>query len=374
MFSSRGGRGRRSRTWLVVCVAAGMVPALAGAAPALAQTPIVPPQTPPANGTGGNCATDADCLVAANAIRASQEGLPPLALPSNWTSLTAAEQVFVDTNLERASRSLPTIPNLVNTYDAEVQTGMQTDADPNLAEQVGWDSIWAGGNPTVLGAMYGWMYDDGFGSGNLDCTSPTSTDCWGHRNAILDNAGAFIAPNEMDAVVGNDQSGVPSYAAAIVQNPNPTPAANIVFTWAQEQQFLAPPPLGGVTPHGSAPKLAHLALSPAAFRALPGRKEPAVILNVKQKEADGTLVSYTDSEVATTTFTVARATKAGAKTSYKTVGSFIHTDAKGTNRFRFMGRLNGVVLSPGTYRLTASPSSASGKLGSSHTAVFTIKT
>jgi hypothetical protein len=371
MASGPGGIGRASRRWLVGAVV--VASAAAFASTAWAQTPIVPPQDPPANGTGGNCATDTDCLTEANTVRAAQEGLAPLALPSNWTSLTPAEQMFVDTNLERASRGLTTIPNLVNTYDSEVQQGMQTDNDPDLSEPVGWDSIWAGGNATVLGAMYGWLYDDGVGSGNLDCNNPGDSGCWGHRNGLLDNAGGNIVPNEMDAAVGTDNSGGSSYAAALVQNPNPTPDANVVFTWAQEQQFLAPPTLGGVSPKGPAPKLRRLALSVSAFHALHGLKQPAVILSVNHQRTAGTVVSYTDSEVSLTTFTIARVIKSGHKTRYKTIGSFLHLDGKGANKFRFTGRINGRALGAGKYRLIASPRSAKDKKGASQSVLFSIK-
>lgn len=375
MHSARASFALAFSARAVIAVAVAMLSLFAASAQAqpTAGTPIVAPQTPPANGSGGNCATDADCLAAANTVRAAQEGLPPLVLPSNWTTLTAPEQMFVDTNMERVSRGLPAIANLVNTYDGEVQTGMATDNDPNLVEQVGWDSIWAGGNQTVLGAMYGWLYDDGVGSGNLDCNSPTDPGCWGHRNAILDNAGASIAPNEMDAIVGTDNSGQPSYAAALVQNPNPTPAANIVFTWAQEQQFLAAPTLGGVAPTGPTPHLARLHLSASSFTALSGLKEPAVIIEASGAQRSGTEVSYTDSIRADTTFTIAMAVKTGSKTRYEKIGEFIHTDGKGANRFRFTGRLNGAQLRPGNYRMTLSPRSGTGKTGASVSVTFTIK-
>jgi hypothetical protein len=366
-----------SRAVRAVLVAASIALASLCVASAQAQptagTPIVAPQDPPANGTGGNCATDTDCLAAANVVRAAQEGLPPLTLPSNWTTLTPAEQMFVDTDMERVSRGLPAIPDLVNTYDGEVLTGMQTDNDPDLVEQVGWDAIWAGGNATVLGAMYGWLYDDGAGAGNLDCNSPTDAGCWGHRNALLDNAGGNIAPNEMDAVVGTDDSGQPSYAAALVQDPNPTPAANIVFTWDQEQQYLAAPTLGGLTPHGAKPRIGRLRLSPTSFIALAGLKEPAVIIDTAKLQRVGTIVSYTDSARADTTFTIARVLGSGGGARYHKLAEFIHTDVRGANRFRFTGRVNGAQLPPGTYQMTLAPRSGGGKTGPSVSVRFTVK-
>lgn len=46
-------------------------------------TPIVPPNNPPANGIFGVCSTDPACVNDVNGVRAAQEQLPPLALPSN---------------------------------------------------------------------------------------------------------------------------------------------------------------------------------------------------------------------------------------------------------------------------------------------------
>ena len=51
-------------------------------------------------------------------------------------------------------------------------------------------SVWAGGLTSVFEADYYWMYSDGFGGApgettNADCSSPSSSDCWGHRDIIL---------------------------------------------------------------------------------------------------------------------------------------------------------------------------------------------
>jgi hypothetical protein len=218
------------------------------AAPTGPGTPIDPPNDPPANGIFGFCGDAADqaCVNDINGTRADQEQLPPIALPTNWSTLTPGEQMFVWADLERTSRGEAAIPNLVNTYDAAVQTGLTNDADPDVGA-----SIWAGAFPNVPSAFYGWMYDDGPGGGNEDCTTPTAPGCWGHRDNILSNASNFGNPNEMDAAKGTDSGGNVDYAATFVDNPNPTPPANIVFTWAQEQPFL-----GTITP--TAPSVASL--------------------------------------------------------------------------------------------------------------------
>jgi hypothetical protein len=217
-------------------------------------TPIDPPNDPPANGIFGSCSTDPGCVNDINGVRAAQEQLAPLTLPTNWASLTGAEQMFVWTDLERTSRGEAAIPNLVNTYDAAVQTGLTNDADPDLSNLPGAaGSIWAGAFPTVLGAVYGWMYNDGPGGANEDCTTTNTSGCWGHRDNILANANSFGNPTEMDAGVGTDTGGNTDYAAIFVVNPNATAPANIVFSWAQEQPFLgttpATPTVSAVSPN-----------------------------------------------------------------------------------------------------------------------------
>jgi hypothetical protein len=209
--------------------------------------PIVPPNDPPANDIGaGQCinnGTNTACLADINTARADQEGLSPIVLPLNWTSLTSAEKMFVFTNLERTSRNEAPIPNLVSTYDTEVQAGVQTDADPVLPIINAYGSIWAGGTTlSLLGAFDLWMYDDGPGGLNRDCDPAFPRSCWGHRNIILANASNLSSdPTEMDAVAGTDTLGNPSYAAAVIVRTGDTP---VTFTWTQEQPFLTntPPP------------------------------------------------------------------------------------------------------------------------------------
>ena len=218
--------------------------------------PINPPNNPSSNGIFGQCSGDAVCVNDMNGVRAAQENLPPLTLPSNWSSLSTPEQIFVWANLERTSRGEVAITNLVNTYASAVQAGLTNDADPDVTNAPGAAlSIWAGSYATELGAQYGWMYDDGPGGENADCTSPTAPGCWGHRDNILSDASTFGNPTEMDAGAGTDSGGAVDYDAALVVNPNPTPPANIVFTWAEEQPFLSgstnAPAVTGVTLTGT---------------------------------------------------------------------------------------------------------------------------
>jgi DNA-binding beta-propeller fold protein YncE len=142
---------------------------------------------------------------------------------------------------------------------------------------------------------------------------------------------------------------------------------------------------GGSNPGGSGPPvLANLKLDPSTFPAANSggsiaKKKPGN----RKKRRVGTKVSYSDSEPATTTFTVLqpqpgikqgpncikppkRTAKGKGKgrrkpqrprrcTRYVALGSFAHADSAGQNSFRFSGRVGRKKLSPGKYTLQALP-------------------
>ncbi len=135
-------------------------------------------------------------------------------------------------------------------------------------------------------------------------------------------------------------------------------------------------------PHDSQPRL-----SPTTFAALPSG--PSVL---SRNANGGTIISYTDSQVATTTFVVRRPVGNGVLshgkcvksphtgshhgrscTLYKTVGQFHETDIAGPNRLRFTGRVNGHELKPGRYQLLSTPTNTVGETGATHTNTFISK-
>ena len=128
----------------------------------------------------------------------SLEGVGPMELPSNFASMTPAEQTFVVSNLERVDRGLQPAAGMVGTLDNAAQTGANNDADPTLPSwTIGsfnanrWGSNWAG-DLNALAADYDWMYADGWGTNgsfNMDCTGPGAAGCWGHRHNILSSYG-----------------------------------------------------------------------------------------------------------------------------------------------------------------------------------------
>ncbi len=156
-----------------------------------------PPQNIPPNpnflsacyphNTGATCM--AEVKQATTGARAT-EGLGPMALPSNFGSLTPADQLFVITDIERVDRGLPPFVGLVASFSADAQAAAQANSDPSPSQVppgmhvIAWGGNWAeNGNP--LGSNYFWMYDDGLNSGNINCTPSDQSGCWGHRDNVL---------------------------------------------------------------------------------------------------------------------------------------------------------------------------------------------
>lgn len=179
--------------------------------------------------------TGAACLRASVALldraRASL-GQPRYALPRGFVSLSAPEQAFVLTNLDRRLYGLSPIPGLTRGLDRAAAAGVRALRDPRPA--AGWGaytSNWAGGYPNIVLAYEGWMFDDGPGSGNLDCTRTNRSGCWGHRHDILWRF-APAGPLAMGAAAGRSSRGEPSFAMLLEQErPGIRPA--YVYRWVQ---------------------------------------------------------------------------------------------------------------------------------------------
>jgi hypothetical protein len=134
------------------------------------------------------------------------------------------------------------------------------------------------------------------------------------------------------------------------------------------------PPSG---PSGGVPKplagvITALAVNPSSFGAAPSGATISLAAASKRKgkKKYGATISYRDSQMATTTFTVLReesgrtqgksckkpskSNRHGKRcTLYAPVGTFSHADLSGTNSLHFSGRLNGRKLAKGRYRLSA---------------------
>lgn len=113
---------------------------------------------------------------------------------SAYEKLSPIKQLFVTVNLERTARGRAPATVLTRSLDKFAQKGANRDQDPplNVPRRLPGGGVWirlggnwAGGWDNALGANYAWMYDDGPGSDNLDCTKTNHSGCWGHRDNIL---------------------------------------------------------------------------------------------------------------------------------------------------------------------------------------------
>ena len=164
------------------------------------------------------------------------------ALPADFPSLGPARQMFILTNLDRIAYDLPPITGLTDAlnHDAYV-TGIKQESDPLPSDPTGeineWTSNWAGGFENAPLAYEAWMYDDGLGSSNVDCTPSYRSACWGHRHDILWK----FATSDVLAMGAASRRGLdgPSYALLVVagfpadpswDDPGYTPT--YAYTWS----------------------------------------------------------------------------------------------------------------------------------------------
>jgi hypothetical protein len=189
--------------------------------------------------------------------------------------------------------------------------------------------------------------------------TPSSTDLAGNPRFVGGNGGC-AAVQDKGALELQGQA-----------SPCPTPAP-----------APAPPPAKPV-----AGAITGLTISPSSFFAAPSGA--TISTSKKTKKTYGATVSYHDSQVATTTFTVlsvaqgrtqgkackkpSKANKHGKRcTIYTPIGSFAHVDVVGANTLHFSGRIKGKALAKGSYRLQAVPHDAAGN-GAAVSKEFKIK-
>jgi hypothetical protein len=205
---------------------------------------ITPPRNP-----GSDCNAGGGSVIAGiNACRAA-EGVGPLVLPSNWSALTPVQQGFVVMNLERVNRGLPAIVGLNASLNGLASSGASRGTDPSFPSgPVSGGGIWAGAY-SVLQADYLWMYVDGPGGDNLDCTSGNSSGCWGHRDIILwdRSSGTLVSGGGFATAGGTD-----SLAYLVLSGYS---TSNLTFTWAGELKYFAAKP--AIEPLGKAARARH---------------------------------------------------------------------------------------------------------------------
>ena len=176
-----------------------------------------------------SCLTKA--LAAINRAR-SLEHVRPMILPRNFASLSYAEQTFVVSNLERVGRGLAPFKGITAKLNKTAKQAATAQVDPAPAYAavqqfavLDYQSNWSS-NFGPLAADYGWMYDDGYGSYNVDCTSASAPGCWAHRDIILT---AYGKPGLISGVGASKQSGLLSIAQLFVAGKGQNPT--FTYTW-----------------------------------------------------------------------------------------------------------------------------------------------
>ena len=207
---------------------------------------------PPANPPGNIAPSSGDWLTAINSA-AAQEGVAAMPVSeAQLASLPLAEQVFTVVNDERIGRGEAPIDYLTSQLNAVAQAGANAGRDPSFpgslsgGAPVTWGgAIWAGGLTSVLEADYYWMYDDGWGGAlssttNIACTLATPTECWGHRDIMLNQfpncpAGAPIL--SMGAAFSPSGYSGGSIAAILVSSCSAP--SDATMTWGQVSGSVA---------------------------------------------------------------------------------------------------------------------------------------
>jgi hypothetical protein len=175
-------------------------------------------------------------LAAINNARAA-EGVRPMVLPRNYRHLSIARQTFVVTDLERVDRGLRPITGMTAKLNANAHRAAVAQRDPTLLGAVmsllgirEYGSVWAG-DFGPLASDYDWMYNDGYsaaGSINLDCRTPSSSGCWGHRHVIL---GSF--PGLPTIVAGSGSSNAVGSSIAEILVGSTHHSFSYVYTWGR---------------------------------------------------------------------------------------------------------------------------------------------
>ncbi len=192
---------------------------------------------------GGSGTTCLDAALQAFDSARAGEGIGPLTLPSDFQSLTAGEQLLVLVDSERVDRGLAPVTGELDALDGLATTGAEDDSDPSFpsAGVAGvtawaWAGNWASAG-SVLSAVYEWMYDDGLGSGNIDCTAADTSGCWDHRDNILgfqndiDAFGGALSFGGAAVQLGSAH-GAPSMSVTTLMTWSPDIPTDYTYTWA----------------------------------------------------------------------------------------------------------------------------------------------
>ena len=215
-------RGGLSRIWRAAAGATAQSPRTAGN-PVSNTAPTSPFQCGAGDDVSNSCISSE--LQNIDYAR-SLEGVAAMTLPPNYANLTLPEQYLAVFNLERTARGLQAEYGLASEMDGQAQQAADTGQEPSSVPNRHLPR--AGGlfitytNP--LEADYYFMYYDGWGGSatttvNSACTSSSASDCWTHRDIILNTMctsgacmpvmGAAASSDYSAAVFGDYAGGIP---------------------------------------------------------------------------------------------------------------------------------------------------------------------
>jgi hypothetical protein len=203
-----------------------------------AASAATPPENIPLGSEPSSCATEgaAECehwVIGRLDAARLDVGLGAYALPADFTGLSADKQLLILTDLDRTAYAYVPVYGLNTNLTEAAQAGVRESRDPTTPAAggpwKGFGSVWA--STGALIGYYLWMYDDGYGGPNADCTSPSASGCWAHRRVILGEEVSLPQPQLMGAAAG---SAARNGGAALIVSSNG--ATNAYYTWAQAQQ------------------------------------------------------------------------------------------------------------------------------------------
>lgn len=163
------------------------------------------------------------------------EGVGPMNLPRGYDQLSLVSQILVITNLERVDRGLAPVAGVNARIDDLAQRAAVFHTDPvfptpfpGTSGGSNWASVW---NPLLADFLF--MYDDGPGGINIDCSRATTAGCWGHRRNIL---ATYQGPIIMGAAVVGEGGGRTSLTQEFIGG-DTTDSVN-VSSWSSELSNL----------------------------------------------------------------------------------------------------------------------------------------
>ena len=182
----------------------------------------------------------------------SLEGLGPMVLPSDYATDPVPMQQLIIADEERGDRGLSQFSGLDPALNTVALTGAVGDADPvppGTYHDNGWGSNFAL-DYTPLGADFAWMYDDGYGGTNAECTTPGDPNCWGHRDNIL---GPWTTTGSQTAQMGDADTSAGQYTQLFAnqQNPPDTDVDPVTPSALPTPTTAAPPDVVQVMPASS---------------------------------------------------------------------------------------------------------------------------